>query len=127
MFVSVVPDSRWVGRAALCRIVARPGGWQIRRRPPHAWMPAVPTPPTACTHLPTPTVLGPPAPPAVRHLPLTCSAKALSRYSDQVDSLIRAQMHKLNGASDDARIRLREWELPEVCALLSRLRCALWG
>lgn len=25
------------------------------------------------------------------------------------------QMHKLNGASDDARIRLREWELPEVC------------
>ena len=23
-------------------------------------------------------------------------------------------MHKLNGASDDARIRLREWELPEV-------------
>jgi len=42
------------------------------------------------------------------------SAKALSKYSDMVDSLIRAQMHKLNGASDDARIRLREWELPEV-------------
>ncbi|EFN58134.1 hypothetical protein CHLNCDRAFT_141882 [Chlorella variabilis] len=42
------------------------------------------------------------------------SAKALSKYSDMVDSLIRSQMHKLNGASDDARIRLREWELPEA-------------
>ncbi|KAL4858651.1 Vacuolar-sorting protein [Chlorella vulgaris] len=42
------------------------------------------------------------------------SAKALSKYSDMVDTLIRTQMHKLNGASDDARIRLREWELPEA-------------
>ena len=31
-----------------------------------------------------------------------------------VDTLIRDQVHKLNGASDDARLRLREWELPEV-------------
>lgn len=27
-------------------------------------------------------------------------------------------MHKLNGASDDARIRLREWELPEALQAL---------
>ncbi|KAL4420092.1 hypothetical protein ABPG77_000573 [Micractinium sp. CCAP 211/92] len=46
------------------------------------------------------------------------SAKALSKYSDMVDSLIRAQMHKLNGASDDARLKLREWELPEALQAL---------
>ena len=42
------------------------------------------------------------------------SAKSLSKYSDMVDTLIRNQLHKLNGASDEARLRLREWELPEV-------------
>ena len=35
-----------------------------------------------------------------------------------VDTLIRDQVHKLNGASDDARLRLREWELPEVRFLM---------
>ena len=37
-----------------------------------------------------------------------------------VDSLIRQQMDALEGASDDARVKLREWELPEclqVCSL----------
>ncbi|KAI7841696.1 hypothetical protein COHA_004563 [Chlorella ohadii] len=46
------------------------------------------------------------------------SAKALSKYSDMVDTLIRDQVHKLNGASDDARLRLREWELPEALQAL---------
>lgn len=54
----------------------------------------------------------------------TCSAKALSKYTEMVDSLIRAQMDALEAASDDARIKLREWELPEclqVCHLLTAL------
>lgn len=42
------------------------------------------------------------------------SARALSRYSDMVDSLARSQMELLEGASDDARTKLREWELPEA-------------
>jgi len=42
------------------------------------------------------------------------SAKALSKYSDMVDSLARAQRDLLEGASDEARIKLREWELPEA-------------
>ena len=42
------------------------------------------------------------------------SAKALSRYSDLVDSMARGQRELLDGASDEARIRLREWELPEA-------------
>lgn len=41
------------------------------------------------------------------------SARALSRYSDMVDSLARGQMELLEGASDEARTKLREWELPE--------------
>lgn len=51
-----------------------------------------------------------------------CSAKALSKYTDMVDGLIRQQLDKLNAASDDARLRLREWDLPDclqvgwVCA-----------
>ena len=31
-----------------------------------------------------------------------------------VDSLARSQMELLEGASDDARTKLREWELPEA-------------
>lgn len=66
-----------------------------------------------------------------RH-PISSSAKALSKYSDMVDTLIRQQLHKLNGASDDARLRLREWELPEVgeaviqCVgfVFARVQCA---
>eukprot|EP00887_Chlorella_sp_A99_P006063 scaffold22.g6063.t1 len=42
------------------------------------------------------------------------SAKALSRYTDMVDGLIRRQLDALAGASDEARLRLREWELPEA-------------
>lgn len=38
----------------------------------------------------------------------------MSKYSDMVDTLIRQQTAKLDAASDDARIKLREWELPEV-------------
>ena len=41
------------------------------------------------------------------------SARALSRYTDSVDALIRAQNDALAGASDDARLRLREWDLPD--------------
>ena len=42
------------------------------------------------------------------------SAKALSLYTDLVDGLARAQREALEGASDEARIRLREWEQPEA-------------
>lgn len=42
------------------------------------------------------------------------SARSLSKYTDMVDALIRQQMEKLAAASDDARLRLREWELPEA-------------
>ena len=41
------------------------------------------------------------------------SARALSRYTDAVDGLIRHLNDGLAAASDDARLRLREWELPE--------------
>ncbi len=43
-----------------------------------------------------------------------CSAKALSKYTDLVDSLARQQRELLEGASDEARVKLREWELPEA-------------
>ncbi len=41
------------------------------------------------------------------------STKALSRYSDLVDEIIRKQMAKLDGATDEARLRLKQYELPE--------------
>ena len=43
-----------------------------------------------------------------------CSAKALSRYSELVDDLIRQKINKLEAAANDARMMLREWELPEL-------------
>ena len=53
------------------------------------------------------------------------SAKALSKYSDLVDSLARTQRDMLEGASDEARLKLREWELPEAlnvrCVLIAQL------
>ena len=49
---------------------------------------------------------------------LVRSAKALSKYTEMVDSLIREQMDALEAASDDARIKLREWELPECLQAL---------
>ena len=42
------------------------------------------------------------------------STKALSRYSDLVDEVIRKQMAKLEGATDEARLRLKQYELPEL-------------
>ncbi len=41
------------------------------------------------------------------------SARALSRYTDMVDALIRDQNDRLAAASDDARVRLRERDLPD--------------
>ncbi|KAK9820581.1 hypothetical protein WJX72_011897 [[Myrmecia] bisecta] len=46
------------------------------------------------------------------------SAKALSKYSELVDEVYRTQMDKLAAASDEARIKLREWELPECLQAL---------
>ena len=43
-----------------------------------------------------------------------CSAKALSKYTEMVDNLIRQQKDKLEAASDEARLRLREWDMPEA-------------
>lgn len=54
------------------------------------------------------------------------SAKALSRYTDMVDALIREQNDRLAGASDDARLRLRERDLPD-CLQVSPLLRLTWG
>ena len=43
-----------------------------------------------------------------------CSAKALSRYSELVDDLICQKINKLEAATNDARMMLREWKLPEL-------------
>lgn len=54
-----------------------------------------------------------------------CSAKALSKYTEMVDNLIRQQKDKLEAASDEARLRLREWDMPE--ALQVPVTCiSLW-
>ena len=54
------------------------------------------------------------------------SARALSRYSELVDGLIREQMEALAGASDDARLRLREWDLPDALQACPEAE-AHWG
>lgn len=41
------------------------------------------------------------------------SAKALSRYTEMVDNVIRTQAEKLQQGSELARVRLREMELPD--------------
>ncbi|XP_042499813.1 vacuolar-sorting protein BRO1-like [Macadamia integrifolia] len=41
------------------------------------------------------------------------SAKALSRYTEMVDDIIRTQAEKLQQGSEIARVRLREMDLPE--------------
>jgi programmed cell death 6-interacting protein len=46
------------------------------------------------------------------------TTRALSKYTEMLDSLIRKQTEALASASDDARIKLREWELPESLAAL---------
>lgn len=49
--------------------------------------------------------------------------KALSRYTDMVDGLIRNQVDKLESALDDVRLRLREMELPESLQYLEPRGC----
>eukprot|EP00873_Tetraselmis_striata_P008261 jgi/Tetstr1/428525/TSEL_001855.t1 len=46
------------------------------------------------------------------------SAKVLSRYTDMVDSTCRELLDRLDGSSDDARVRLRQWELPDLLVAL---------
>ena len=48
-----------------------------------------------------------------------CSAKALSCYSELVDDLTCQKINKLEAAANDARMMLREWELPEVLDALN--------
>ncbi|KAL6757097.1 BRO1-like domain-containing protein [Haematococcus lacustris] len=48
------------------------------------------------------------------HLVPDTSAKALSRYTDMVDDVVRGLRDKLASATDNARIKLRELELPET-------------
>ncbi len=38
-----------------------------------------------------------------------------------VDSLARTQRDLLEGASDEARVKLREWELPEALNVRSQI------
>ena len=45
---------------------------------------------------------------------LACSAKALSKYSEMVDGIIRQQKDRLEAASDEARAKLREWDMPDA-------------
>lgn len=47
------------------------------------------------------------------------SAKALSQYTSRVDDLVRKAADELCAASDSARVRLREWELPDCLDALS--------
>ena len=47
-------------------------------------------------------------------LMLACSAKALSKYSEMVDGIIRQQKDRLEAASDEARAKLREWDMPDA-------------
>lgn len=47
------------------------------------------------------------------------SAKAMSKYTDMVDGIVRCCSDKMAAASDDARLRLREWDLPESLDALS--------
>lgn len=47
------------------------------------------------------------------------SAKAMSKYTDMVDGIVRSCSDKMAAASDDARLRLREWDLPECLEALS--------
>jgi programmed cell death 6-interacting protein len=47
------------------------------------------------------------------------SAKALSQYTARVDDLVRKAADELCAASDAARVRLREWELPDCLDALS--------
>ena len=42
------------------------------------------------------------------------SAKALSKYTEMVDELVRSELAKLENESDNARVKLREYELPDV-------------
>ena len=42
------------------------------------------------------------------------SAKASSCYSELVDDLIRQKINKFEGATNDGRMMLKEWELPEL-------------
>ena len=53
------------------------------------------------------------------------SAKALSRYSDMVDAMWRQQRELLDVASDDARLKLRQWELPEALQVHRQKHVAL--
>ncbi len=46
------------------------------------------------------------------------SAKALSKYSDLVDTLSREVLDKLAAATDAARLRLKEAELPDTLEAL---------
>jgi len=46
------------------------------------------------------------------------STKALSKYTGMVDKVYREQMDRLAQSSDDARIKLRQWELPDLLVAL---------
>lgn len=48
----------------------------------------------------------------------TCSTKALSKYTDMVDALCRELLDKLAGATDSARLVLKQNELPELLEAL---------
>jgi hypothetical protein len=63
---------------------------------------------------PLPSERGPPAACIQPVSQCVHSAKALSRYSDMVDAMWRQQRELLDVASDDARLKLRQWELPEA-------------
>ncbi|KXZ42912.1 hypothetical protein GPECTOR_111g245 [Gonium pectorale] len=46
------------------------------------------------------------------------SARSLSRYTESVDGLLRQQFDRLAAATDNARLKLAEWELPDTLKAL---------
>jgi hypothetical protein len=75
-------------------------------------------------HASAPCYLSVPVPPPLPPLPVPLglvpdsSAKALSKYSDLVDSVARELLDGLAGATDAARLRLKEAELPDTLEAL---------
>ncbi|CAD7700541.1 unnamed protein product [Ostreobium quekettii] len=50
------------------------------------------------------------------------SAKGLSRYAELVDEIIHQETGKLESATDEARLKLTEWELPGLLDAIENIR-----
>jgi hypothetical protein len=93
LFSGLVPDSR-------CGVVPALMLPAPRRRSPGALPPS--TPPAAASPQPAQRAVPPPTPPSLLHLS-TCpsfpSAKALSKYTDTVDAVVRQALDQVRGGA----------------------------